>query len=377
MNLNSPLLSPIRPVWARSALLSIIAALSVHQLDAQTSYTAIDLTPTASGSAQTASGGQAAGYTGATPTAFSGRATLWTGDGPIDLHPAFLDGAGARSQVNGFAGNLQVGIGAGTSTGNRNVPIAWRDSAASATLLNIPFTNAGGQANATDGLQIVGYAIGYNRDGTTLGSAHALIWDVATGNATDIGTDATLYDVAGGVQVGVITKNNYAALWRGTNKATSLHPKNAVVSYASGTDGVRQVGYAGFDIRVRVEAVNGNKDKRYNYAHVWTGTAASALNIHPYASNADGKALDHSYALKVKGQYIVGYANVSTGTTNSIGAARAIVWDSNYQATDLQAFVPAGFVTSVAYGVDESGNIAGVMTKADGTRHAVLWVPNP
>lgn len=128
---------------------------------------------------------------------------------------------------------------------------------------------------------------------------------------------------------------------------------------------------------VRVEAVNGNKDKRYNYAHVWTGTAASALNIHPYASNADGKALDHSYALKVKGQYIVGYANVSTGTTNSIGAARAIVWDSNYQATDLQAFVPTCFVTSVAYGVDESGNVAGVMVKADGTRHAVLWVPNP
>ena len=148
------------------------------------------------------------------------------------------------------------------------------------------------------------------------------------------------------------------------------------VSVASGTDGVRQVGYAGFDIRVRREAANGNKDRRFNYAHVWTSTAASALNIHPYSSNADGKILDHSYALKVKGQYIVGYANVSTGTT-TIGLARAIVWDSNYQATDLQAFVPAGFVSSVAYGIDESGNVAGVMVKADGTRHAVLWMPNP
>jgi len=377
MKLHSSLLSPVRPVWARSALLSIIAALSVHHLDAQTSYTAIDLTPTASGSAQTASGGQAAGYTGATPNAFSGRATLWTGDGAIDLHPAFLDGAGARSQVNGFAGNLQVGIGAGTSTGNRNAPIAWSDTAASATLLSIPFVNAGGQANATDGLQIVGSAVGLDRDGTTIGTAHAMIWDVATGAALDIGTDATLNDVAGGMQVGVINKGiANAAFWRGTNKATSLHPKTAVVSYASGTDGVRQVGYAGFDIRVRVEAVKGQKDRRFNYAHVWTGTAASALNIHPYVSSADGKVLDHSYAMKVKGQYIVGYANVSTGTT-TIGLARAIVWDSNYQATDLQAFVPAGFVTSVAYGVDESGNVAGVMTKADGTRHAVLWVPNP
>ena len=67
----------------------------------------------------------------------------------------------------------------------------------------------------------------------------------------------------------------------------------------------------------------------------------------------------------------------SGGQRQRIGLARAIVWDSNYQATDLQAFVPAEFISSVAYGVDESGCVAGVMTKADGTRHAVLWVPNP
>ena len=377
MNLHSTLLSPVRPAWARSALLSIIAAFSVHQLDAQTSYTVVDLTPTASGSAQTASGGQAAGYTGSVPNAFSGKATLWTGDGAIDLHPAFLDGAGARSQVNGFAGNLQVGSGAGTSTGNRNVPIAWSDTAASATLLSIPFVNAGGQANATDGIQIVGSAIGYDRDGTTLSSTHALIWNVATGNAVDVGADANIFDVAGGMQVGFVTKTQAnAVFWRSTNKATSLHPKGAVVSVANGTDGVRQVGYAGFDIRVRREAVNGNKNKRFTYAYVWTGTAASGLNIHPYASNADGALLEFSYALKVKGPYIVGYATVpaSTGTP---AYNRAIVWDANFQATDLNAFLPADFIGSIAYGVDESGNIAGVMTKADGTRHAVLWVPNP
>jgi hypothetical protein len=376
MKLTHPL---IHALDSSATLLAILSAtlFTLSSASAQTSYTVIDLTPTASGSAQTASGGQAAGFTGSVPNAFGGKATLWTGDGAVDLHPAFLDGAGARSQVNGFAGNLQVGVGAGTSTGNRNVPIAWSDTAASATLLNIPFVNAGGQANATDGIQIVGSAIGYNRDGTTLSSAHALIWNVATGAVIDVGADATLYDVAGGVQVGAISKTiANAALWRSTNKATSLHPKTAAISVASGTDGVRQVGYAGFDIRVRREAVNGNKDRRFNYAHVWTGTAASALNIHPYASSADGKALDHSYALKVKGSYIVGYANVSTGTT-TIGLARAIVWNSNYEATDLQAFVPVGFVSSVAYGVDENGYIAGVMTKADGTRHAAVWVPNP
>ncbi len=373
MNTTSSTRKLPRALWTSSFFLAFVIA---SPLVAQTTYTAVDLTPTGSGSVQAASAGQAAGYASTLANSFTGHATLWTGDGTIDLHPGALVGDG-RSTVTGFAGNLQVGSAAGVLTGNRNFPAAWRDSAASARLLNIPFVNAGGQANATDGAQIVGYAVGLDRDGTTLGSTHALIWNVATGAAVDIGTDANILGVARGQQVGIITKAGAnAVLWRGTKAYTSLHPKNAVVSYANATDGVRQVGYAGFDIRVRVEAVKGAKDRRFNYAHVWTGTAASALNIHPYASNADGVLLDHSYATAVSGSWIAGYANVATGT-NTIGLARAIIWDSNYQATDLQAFVPAGFISSVAYAVDADGNVAGVMSKADGSRHAVMWVPNP
>lgn len=355
----------------------IVAFCSASPLAAQVTYTAVDLTPTASGVAQAASGGQAAGFTGSVPNAFVGRATLWTGDGAVDLHPSFLTGTGARSVVNGFAGNLQVGSGAGASTNNRNVPLLWSDTAESATTLNIPFVNAGGQANATDGVQIVGSVIGLDRDGTTIGSTHAVIWSIASGEAIDIGTDANLTDVAGGQQVGMVIKGSAnAALWRGTKSYTLLHPKNAVVSYANGTDGVRQVGYAGFDIRVRVEAVKGQKDKRFNYAHVWSGTAASAVNIHPYASTADGTLFEHSYATKVSGPWIVGYAT-DLKKISTPAYYRAIVWNASYQAIDLNAFLPAGFIGSQALSVDSEGNIAGVMTKADGTRHAVLWIPNP
>lgn len=364
--------------WSKTLLLGCSAALfTASPLAAQTSYTAVDLTPTASGAASAASAGQAAGFTGSVPNAFTGRATLWTGDGAVDLHPAFLDGTGARSTVSGFVGNLQVGSGAGSSTGNRNAPLMWRDTAASASILNIPFVNAGGQANATDGVQIVGSAIGLDRDGTTLGSTHALIWDVATGAAVDIGVDANLFDVASGQQVGFVLKGTAnAALWRGTKSYTLLHPKNAVISVANGTDGVRQVGYAGFDIRVRQEAAKGNKDKRFNYAYVWTDTATSALNIHPYASTADGALLEHSWAMKVSGSYIAGYAADPT-KTGTPAYYRAIVWDASFQATDLSAFLPAGFIGCQAFAVDDEGNVAGVMTKADGTRHAVLWIPNP
>lgn len=343
---------------------------------AQTSYTAVDLTPTASGVANAANAGQAAGYTGVAPTAFVGRATIWNGDGAVDLHPAFLDGAGARSVVNGFSGGLQVGTGAGASTGNRNAAIAWRATASSATLLGIPFVSAGSQAMATDGIQIVGSAINFARDGTTLGTNHGLIWNAASGAVVDVG-DATLLDVAGGQQVGSVPKAlPNAAVWFGTKAYTLLHPKSAVISVANGTDGVRQVGYAGYDIRVRVEAVGGKKDKRFNYAHVWTGTAASMINIHPYASNADGALFEHSCANKVAGSWIVGYATVLS-KTGTPAYNRAIVWDASYQATDLSAFLPTGFIGSIAYGVDALGNVSGVMTKVDGTRHAVLWIPNP
>lgn len=351
------------------------ALLSGTSLFAQTTYTMVDLTPTTTGSANAASGGQAAGYTSSTPGAFSGHATLWTGDGAVDLHPSVL-GAGGISTVNGFAGDLQVGYGSGPTTGNRIAPLALRDTAASGTLLTIPFVNAGGQATATDGSQIVGYAVGLNRDGTTLGSNHGLVWNATTGAAVDLGTDIYLRGVGGGVQVGT-DKNGTAAFWRGTNKGTSLHPKTAVVSVANATDGVRQAGYAGFDIRVRVEAVGGQKDKRYNYAYVWTGTATSGLNIHAYVSSADGSFFDSSYALSMAGQWIAGYATLSTGISRTTGLARAIVWNGTYQATDLHAFTPAGSISSVAYAVDSDGDVAGVVTKADGTRHAVLWVPNP
>lgn len=364
------------PIAHRSSLLAFTAALlAATQLCAQTTYTAVDLTPNASGAATAASGGRAAGYTGTIPAAFTGRATLWTGDGATDLHPASLGGAGARSAVLGYSGDLQVGSGADVSTLNRIVPLAWRNTAASATQLPIPFVNAGGQANATDGVQIGGYGNPLLRDGTTIGAAHALVWDAASGAVTDLG-EGNVFDVRGGMQVGIVPRNLASAVfWRGTRNSTLLHPRDAVVSYANGTDGVRQVGYAGFDIRVRAEANKGNKYRRYNFAHVWTGSAASALNIHPATSSADGTALENSYAQKVAGPWIVGHATTLPSLTTP-AHFRALVWNADLVATDLNAFLPEGFIHAQATSVDETGAIAGVMWKADGTRHAVLWLPN-
>lgn len=354
--------------------LSVLSALSVS---AQT-YTVVDLAPTSAFSiANGISASGAAGCTAASISLGAARATLWDGASTIDLHPAFLDdavnGVSGRSSAQGAAGNLQVGWGAGPTTTNRAVPLAWRGTAASATKLAIPFANGGGQALGTDGSQIVGYGLGMNRDGTAFSAYHAIVWNAATGAATDLGdggNSAQAYGVGGGVQVGYVVKSlANATLWRGTSKSlVSLHPVNAINSVAYATDGARQVGYAGYDVRVRVEAVKGQKTARYNYAMVWTGTAASAVNIHPYP-------FQHSYATAINGNWIAGYA-ADPSAISTPAYYHAIVWDANYQATDLNSFLPTGFIGSQALSVDANGNVAGYMMAADGTRHAVVWVLN-
>ncbi len=96
------------------------------------------------------------------------------------------------------------------------------------------------------------------------------------------------------------------------------------------------------------------------------------MNIHPFSPYT---SYTHSYAKAIKGPWVVGYATeVLSATSPSIN--HAIAWDANYQATDLNAFLPAQFVGSQALSVDDQGNVAGIAFTSDGLRHAVVWVLN-
>lgn len=387
--MNSPI--PTRShLLARCAApvvtLAALGALTLSSTVAQ-SYTLVDLTPTAGNAvATTINASLAGGYSspGIFGTAY--RAQLWNGQNTTDLHPAAsvddaATGTIGRSVIMAATATLQVGWASGTTTSGRPAPVSWRGSAGSVAFLSIPFVNFGGQALSTDGQQIVGYATGLDSDGTTIGASQAMLWDTAAGSAVSLGdgnSPSIAYGVGGSTQVGYVVKSQAeAALWRGTRQSkVSLHPKNAVVSVANATDGTRQVGYAGFDIRVRQEAAKGNKNKRFNYAHVWNGTAASASNIHPYPlNNLPGINLTQSFALETTGGWIVGYAGDETkfGTP---AYSHAIVWNSRLEATDLNQFLPAGFVGAQALSVDAAGNVSGFIAKADGTRHAAVWIRN-
>jgi hypothetical protein len=371
---------------ASGILLAGLVSLAAAKASAQT-YTVVDLSPTAGNAvANGISGGVAGGGTARGIFDTFTRATLWTGAGDIELHPVGFDdtasGVAGRSVVLDVSGTFQVGWASGVTTGNRPVPVVWSGTADSVRTLAIPFVNFGGQATGTDGSQVVGFATGLDRDGVVQGPTHAMVWDAGTGAAVDLGDGgggAIAYGVAGGQQVGYVVKGQArAALWSGSARSlVVLHPKNAVVSVANGTDGQRQVGYAGYDVRVRVEAAKGNKDARFNYATVWTGSAASAVSIHPYPVNAlAGVTLAHSFALGTQGSWVVGYAG-DASKTGTPAYSHAIVWDGSFEAIDLNAFLPAGFVGAQALAVDAAGNVSGFMAKADGTRHAVVWLLDP
>lgn len=378
--------SSLSTVLSRSVLAACLVTLSAVPARPQ-SYTLVDLTPEAgNATARGIFGGVVGGSSAAGINGTLSHALLWDGGGALDLHPAALDdvatGTAGRSAVSGLGGAFQVGWGAGIATGNRSVPMIWSGTAGSARMLSIPFVNFGGQAHATDGSQVVGYAVGLDRDGTTSGPSRAMVWDAASGTAVDRGDGgggAMAYGVGGGQQVGyVVRKQASAALWRGTAKSlVVLHPRNAVLSVANATDGQRQVGYAGYDVRVRVEAAKGNKDARFNYATLWNGTPESAANLHPYPVNSlPGVVLSHSFALGLQGSWIVGYAG-DTARTGTPAYSHAIVWGADLQSVDLNAFLPAGFVGAQAFAVNAHGDVVGFMARADGTRHAVVWLRNP
>lgn len=303
---------------------------------------------TTGGLAYAISGGIVGGYQG-TPA----HAMLWSPTGSLDVHPAGYN----YSTILGMSGTTSVGY-AGTT------PMVWQGTNASA--LNVPFAYYSARASATDGNQAVGMAYETNVENLS-GPAHAMLWDLSTGAATDLGKNATVSGVGGGAQAGFKqgSKGTTAGFWRGTsNSYVSLHIKSATVSVACDTNGTQQVGYTGVDIRVRNEAKP--RDIRFYSAVVWNSSVANFQYL--------GSEYVHSFALGIKGDTIVGYGN----TSDAIGTpkfSRATAWvGPNYDYVNLHAYLPADMQTSRATGVDENGNIVGYGVTTGGVMRSYVWI---
>ena len=332
----------------------------------------------------------------------------------IDLYPL-------EDTPAGFVGLYQPMSAFGGQVAGRRLDIGpvfqtavvWNRPNGAITLLR-PMNSGFSSIDATDGTRQVGFAfadLGGN-------SRHAAMWSGSTSSVVDLHptafTDSEAFGIGGAQQVGFAGPSalpnigTHAMLWSGTAaSAVDLHPTGLAGfdrSVATGTDGMRQVGYANL-------AVGGA-----SHALLWSGTAASALDLHP--TNLPG--IDFSAANAINGLQQVGYGGGSgtggkdhamlwTGTaasavdlhptsfagfdsstalgTNGLAqvgiiynsaAVDAALWTGTAaSAIDLAKLLPFTATRSLAYTIDPQGNAWGTATDSTGVIHSIEWSPVP
>ena len=326
-------------------------------------YTVIDLTPSGLSDfyGYGIVGSQQVGYGPGALIAGNTHAILWSGTAAsaIDLNPSGFTG----SLAYGIGGIQQVGFGNGPATGNENHAILWNGTAASAVDLN-PVGVTSSAAYASNGSQQVGFGTG----APTGGNWHALLWSGTAASAVDLTpsgfTSSIAYGTDGSRQAGWASgpgtgEHSHALLWNGTaSGAIDLNPIGFSDSIALGIGGSRQVGYG-----------RGSVTANDDHALLWSGTPTSALDLNP-------SGYLNSFAFATNGSQQVGDAyGPATG-----GFPHAILWSGTASsALDLHQFLPSGFRSSYARGINAVGEVVGYALDGSGNAHAMLWkaVPEP
>lgn len=141
-----------------------------------------------------------------------------------------------------------------------------------------------------------------------------------------------------------------AAFWNSSGTLSVLQPATVANSIATGVSGNNQVGYG-----------DGNEVGPSTHAFLWSGTAASAIDLNPTQLSATSSA-----ALGISGNQQVGFFDPSPG-----GQERAVIWEgSAASAVSLQpSFAPSYSEAHATDGVNQVG--IGI----DNSRfpQAILW----
>ncbi len=163
------------------------------------------------------------------------------------------------------------------------------------------------------------------------GSAHAQ-WTAINLEPTLPGlATSQAYGVHAGQQVGIVVLNGEtrAALWSGTpGSFVDLAPMNVPDLFASAALGVNngtQVGYI---------AVVDKKGDDFSYAAMWSGSAASYVNLHP-----DG--FEQSRALCAQGNLQGGWVTVNGVGNAALWTGTAASYVSLHPAGTSQSFIQA------------------------------------
>lgn len=291
-----------------------------------------------------------------------GHPLLWRGSASsvVDLQPTngFIS-----AEAVATSGGMQAGSGYATS--GHSHALKWAGSAS--TLIDLDPTGSWfwSLALSISGDQVVGW--GKKTGGVD--PSHALLWtsrgivDLHPNGFSDSVADATdgVQQVGGGHPA--ISGGAHALLWSGSaDSVVDLHPRDVYVVYsvAHGVSGGQQVGAT-----INSSARPGINSIGRWHAVLWTGTADSVVDLHPSWCR-------ESSAVAVAAGRQVGFCVLSADGL----ITRALLWNGTAQSVvDVHAFLPPGFVRSEARGIDSSGTVIGSAADANGTSHAILWVP--
>ena len=149
-------------------------------------------------------------------------------------------------------------------------------------------------------------------------------------------------------------RTDHAVVWTSNGTPIDLNPNGIGTSHAFATNGAQQVGYG---------AVTPTDFSR---AFLWTGTAASAVNLHP--TNLAGVVGSQLGGISPNGAQQVGEVQYADGSNH------ATVWrGTSASAVDLN---PPGFDDSGAFGTDGTHQVGQAFNVRNGqfsNFHAILW----
>jgi hypothetical protein len=281
-----------------------------------------------------------------------------------------LNPAGHRTSLGwGVHGGQQIGW-AQQSTTNQIHAALWNGSAGSFVDINPEGAHLS-SAHDTNGLYHVGSASfegAFNR---------AILWEQRGGahfwrDMTPPGTEeGAIVAIDGSRQIGGAGAGGigHAFLWELTpESAIDLHPGgNPLYVHSEGAEirGDQQVGSAGTGLFQTYHAI------------LWRGSAASAVDLNP-----EHLGFAYSLAHDTNGRQQVGLATVNPGNPFDPNQfAHAMLWSGTAaSALDLHQFLPPGeFTRSFAHAIDDAGSVYGTAYDTAGVPHAIQWtvVPEP
>ena len=354
--------APLWPAAATFALVlfsTVVFGQSPESPTGTLSFTAIDLNPSGfvESWASGISGGQQVGDGSGPATGGQVHALLWRGSGAsvVDLHPQGF----VNSRALGTSGGEQVGYGQPDNWYHH--ALLWRGNAGRVVDLHPTGFDHSGAVGISGGQQV-----GWGRPSHPGVWQQAVLWRGSAASVVDIdpnGSNSQAMGTSGTEQVGYgeSSGRSHALLWRsGANGPMDLHPKAFIQSYAVAISDGQQVGYGSLNPRLEFMEESGPF-----HALLWSDSPGSMVDLHP-------RGFADSQALGISGGQQVGWgAGATTGNFR-----HALLWRSTAASVvDLHAFLPPGFVGSIASGVDVKGNIVGVAwgPASDNWNHAFLW----